>query len=285
VLFLATVGYFYIIPYQCKSLYSRTLAYVFLTVGLINLIARYVYAVGTNPGTPNSAVYARLKRSRDNEKPEERIKQPSLLAWTKCRHTGIPKPPRAHFDSVNKQLIINFDHWCPWLFNSVGYGNYRHFVVFIGWVWALTSVGAILTAEAFLEGLKRPRRQAPEYSEIASTIVFCVCLALGVAVGVLFGWHLYLVLSNQTSVDFLVLAGRRTRVDPDYPNVFDRGSVKSNLYQVLFSEGGGWWELFLPPPPFWRPLGEPYPDAFAWEERPLTQFPGDDTKQPPNSVE
>ena len=51
--------------------------------------------------------------------------------WTVCRHSRKPKPPRAHFDKVTGKLVMNMDHYCPWMFNCVGFSNYRYFVLFL----------------------------------------------------------------------------------------------------------------------------------------------------------
>ena len=40
------------------------------------------------------------------------------LEWGYCNETNQPKPPRSHYDHVTKQLILNLDHFCPWVFNS-----------------------------------------------------------------------------------------------------------------------------------------------------------------------
>lgn len=38
--------------------------------------------------------------------------------WGFCLKTNQPKPPRAHYDHVSKSLVLCFDHYCPWMFNS-----------------------------------------------------------------------------------------------------------------------------------------------------------------------
>jgi palmitoyltransferase len=49
--------------------------------------------------------------------------QLSANEWTTCRNTGVLKPPRAHYDHVTKRLVMNMDHYCPWMANTVGYGK------------------------------------------------------------------------------------------------------------------------------------------------------------------
>lgn len=53
------------------------------------------------------------------------------------------KPPRAHHDSVTGRCIVKFDHYCPWVNNSVGVRNHKHFLLFIGYT-AAASAGSML---------------------------------------------------------------------------------------------------------------------------------------------
>ena len=53
--------------------------------------------------------------------PQPPIRQWMLLApfeWSYCIHSHQPKPPRSHYDHVTKCLVLNLDHYCPWMFNS-----------------------------------------------------------------------------------------------------------------------------------------------------------------------
>jgi DHHC palmitoyltransferase len=38
--------------------------------------------------------------------------------WGYCGNSNQPKPPRSHFDHVSRTLVLNLDHYCPWMFNS-----------------------------------------------------------------------------------------------------------------------------------------------------------------------
>jgi DHHC palmitoyltransferase len=41
------------------------------------------------------------------------------------------KPPRAHHDSVTDRCIVKFDHFCPWVNNSIGALNHKFFCLFL----------------------------------------------------------------------------------------------------------------------------------------------------------
>jgi len=70
-----------------------------------------------------------LVRQRINQR-RERVYGWMLMGpneWGFCIISNQPKPPRAHFDHVTRNLVLNMDHYCPWMFNSIGYFNYRYF--------------------------------------------------------------------------------------------------------------------------------------------------------------
>lgn len=231
-------------------------------VGVLNILVRYIYAVFTNPGNTESTAYARLLQKRTIITTEEKPTTHPMLKWTKCRITGAIKPPRSHFDSVNGKLVLGFDHWCPWLFNSVGYANYRHFVWLLVWVYALTLMGVLLTVDLVLVRFKRHSTLLGWKMDWLVLVEFAFCLALNMAVGMLLAWHLYLASTAQTSVDYLVLTSRRRREGADIPNPFCTGSAYINLRGVLLSEHGwGWLEFLIPPNPKLHPLNKPFPDA------------------------
>jgi DHHC palmitoyltransferase len=41
--------------------------------------------------------------------------------WGYCSNSQQVKPPRAHYDHVTKSLVLNLDHYCPWMFNASTY--------------------------------------------------------------------------------------------------------------------------------------------------------------------
>jgi hypothetical protein len=41
--------------------------------------------------------------------------------WGYCHNSKQPKPPRSHYDHVTRSLVMNMDHYCPWMFNCSTY--------------------------------------------------------------------------------------------------------------------------------------------------------------------
>jgi hypothetical protein len=41
------------------------------------------------------------------------------------------RPPRAHHCRINNVVVDRFDHFCPWMGNTIGSRNYRPFLLFL----------------------------------------------------------------------------------------------------------------------------------------------------------
>lgn len=89
----------------------------------------------------------------------------------------------------------------------VGYLNYRYFVNFLVYVCLGMGYGAILSARSFVamsfgrqtvSEVWRPNRG----DETAIAFSFMLCLSIGLAVACLGGFHLYLLLTAQTTIEF-----------------------------------------------------------------------------------
>ena len=141
--------------------------------------------------------------------------------WGYCFRSNQPKPPRAHYDHVTSTLVLNMDHFCPWMFNTVGYFNYRYFVNFLIYVCVGMLYGAFITYIPFRnissthykeqsniirvtkKSIQRMYPLVPMPSEKTSiALTFMLCLSIGIAVLCLLLFHLYLLLTGQTTVEF-----------------------------------------------------------------------------------
>jgi len=213
----------------------------------------------------------------------------SPTEWGYCRYSSQPKPPRSHYDHVTKALVLNMDHYCPWMFNCVGYFNYRqdnfdslardvtfvyyiltpcypllhrYFFNFLWFVVAALWYGTALCFPAFMyTGGKEYRDQVrmasrgtqiplkdlvvrhiqsnpfiptpAERTLVSLAFMLCVCLAA--AVTCLGGFHLYLVLSAQTTIEFHSNFSKRRKAG--WKNPYSAGSWKKNwemIYGTLY---------------------------------------------------
>ena len=103
-----------------------------------------------------------------------------------------PKAPRSHYDHVTHKLVLNMDHYCPWMFNVVGFANYRYFVLFLFYVATACVYGLSLTAEPILVAGKwiarrEGRQRLSQSARSAVLFTFALSLSVGIAVSILFG--------------------------------------------------------------------------------------------------
>ena len=188
------------------------------------------------------------------------------LEWSYCRRTHRPKPPRAHYDHVSKSLVLTMDHFCPWMANCVGYFNYRYFVNFLLYVFLAMVYGVMLTWNLFFVASSYPQRhkgmtreewldfKAHDTSlkltrEQRSNVTFCfmLCVSVGAAVFFLFAFHLYLIFSGQTTIEFHGNVGKRRKArhrGVRWSNPYDLG-WRRNLKQV-YGEGAFTLAAYMP---------------------------------------
>jgi palmitoyltransferase len=178
----------------------------------------------------------------------------SPFEWGYCAITQQPKPPRSHYDNVTNTLVLNLDHYCPWMFNSIGYFNYRYFLNFLIYVFVGMLYGAIISSKPFFlcKSMLYRKQIAYERSLLSKgelqsveshmierihpmmptrdekmyiTLAFMLCAAVGIAVSILCGFHIYLTLSGQTTIEFHANHARRRRAK-------DFGQKWSNPYSL-----------------------------------------------------
>lgn len=161
-----------------------------------------------------------------------------------CQKCESYKPPRAHHCRVCKRCVLRMDHHCIWINNCVGHNNYKAFFLFVLYaVLACSYALVILAGYAFDFLSEREGRQgsgqhvSPSVSAPVLLKVVCtvILLPLTVALIVLFGWHIYLLLNNKTTIEYHEgvrahwLAGKAGQI---YRHPYDLGYF-SNLLMVL----------------------------------------------------
>ena len=71
-----------------------------------------------------------------------------------CRRSNLFRPLRSHYCSVTRRVVLNMDHFCPWVINTVGFYNRKFFVLFLMYTLLATS-WVLATSLPLLLELKR----------------------------------------------------------------------------------------------------------------------------------
>jgi len=215
---------------------------------LINIVYNYLRSVFGDPGVPplHSEV-VELAEEAGFSSDDEDSRKPR-----KCKKCNRLKPPRAHHCSVCRKCVLKMDHHCPWIGNCVGFKNYRNFCLFLLFlcfgtcyivlVYALTVPGMVFVPA-------KPGSRKIVFDLIPSMLL---CASAFVAVLLLGGLHLWLNLTNQTTIEFHMnnaKKGEAKKRGVKFVNPYDLG-WRRNVAEVFGSSQRGLWlfpYLSLPP--------------------------------------
>eukprot|EP01065_Artemidia_motanka_P038685 TRINITY_DN47540_c0_g1_i1.p1 TRINITY_DN47540_c0_g1~~TRINITY_DN47540_c0_g1_i1.p1 ORF type:complete len:375 (+),score=57.79 TRINITY_DN47540_c0_g1_i1:52-1125(+) len=178
------------------------------------------------------------------------------VAHEYCKKTCGPKPPRSHYDRLTQRLVLNMDHFCPWVANTVGFYNRKFFVLFLVYcsmtcLWAAGSMVLVFPTQT-LPWVAAGRRCRPAFIRGTvsrttcpptppSTPTFQSLMLVALLFDTTFGLmlicfaavHIQMALTNETTIE-----GRRYNV----PFRYDVGR-RRNWEQVFGTKPLLW---FLP---------------------------------------
>ncbi|CAM6086955.1 unnamed protein product [Calypogeia fissa] len=216
---------------------------------IFNVFFNYLWCIYTDPGAAPTG----SDPGADLSKYESATSQ---YRW--CKRCRRPKPPMTHHCHICKRCILKMDHHCPWMHNCIGFYNYRYFFLFLVYMWAgcvyttLMASIPLFRSSVFIWGMYKDSEEF-SYLEPGSfnAILFAFVLALAVLVSMSFllGWHIYLVLTAQTTIDFYANRQRRRegrRIGQVWENEFDMGALQ-NFRNTFDLNDRSWWLVFLFP--------------------------------------
>ena len=117
------------------------------------------------------------------------------------------RPPRSHYCSVTQRVVLNMDHFCPWVVNTVGYYNRKFFVLFLLYTlltcsWVLsTFVPSFVDLSTF--ALKRTsyRRDWTPSMYMVTWVAVLMDATLVLMLLCFAGFHVRMVLTNETTIE------------------------------------------------------------------------------------
>ena len=160
------------------------------------LLCSYVMCVFTDPGTTPLEWHQRVAS-------DERLASEFAL----CRRSNMYRPLRSHFCSVTRRVVLNMDHFCPWVVNTVGFYNRKFFILFLIYtlsatLWVLITNGPLLLRiyqdRAFARSLER-QWGAQRY--MFGMMAAFVDLALAFMLSCFAPFHIRMAMLNETTIE------------------------------------------------------------------------------------
>jgi len=206
IIFLTYYPFVILQPHETKY---QIFEMVIFHISLLFMLASYVQCMCLDPGTVPPVWVA------EHEEDE---------SLQRCRKCNLPKPPRAHYCSITKRLVLNMDHFCPWIVNTVGFYNRKFFVLFL--LWTCVTI-CIFIGSSIVHLATNPTMDIVGAFNLYLAILIDAVLLLFLSGFLMF--HLFLVVKNRTTIEMNA-------------SKFDVG-MRANFEQVF---GENPWIWFLP---------------------------------------
>jgi hypothetical protein len=152
-----------------------------------------------------------------------------------CHKCGNFKPPRAHHCSICGRCVVKMDHHCPWVNNCVGLANHKFFLLFLLYVFSMSSYALATMGYRFWTCMQ-PGAQGCEPTAGSGMATLSI-----VVIGVLFGLFTCclgidqsnVVVTNQTQIDRMKGGHGDDAAGGGAGEVDDRRRVWHNLSEVF----------------------------------------------------
>ncbi|CDS12513.1 hypothetical protein LRAMOSA04707 [Lichtheimia ramosa] len=220
----------------------------------------YYMAIKTPPGTTSSSNNSStVDASSSNHQEQQDVNAREMLLDMQesgtvklCKKCHLPKPERAHHCSVCNKCIMRFDHHCPWIHNCVGHFNHRYFVLFMTYLVFSAAYFVYFGWRPFIISMDVVNSDWPYYFP-RPLMAFCIILAIcmGLAIGGLCGWHYFLILTGQTTVEYYnndYDKRQCKRQGEVFINMYDFGVKQNFCYFFNISERFPWYTVLYPIP-------------------------------------
>lgn len=163
----------------------------------------YSTAVFLDPGSPLSSKggYSHLPTSESHHPFSFTVKSSGGVRY--CQKCQTRKPDRAHHCSTCKRCVLKMDHHCPWLATCLGLRNYKAFVLFLIYTTVFCWICFAVTMGWLWDQIFTDGQYTENLMPINYVLLAVVSGIFGLVLTGFTGWHIYLTLRNQTTIERL----------------------------------------------------------------------------------
>jgi len=237
---------------------------VLFNILAVLLLSCYTRSVFTHPGSipdketsPDGTAWevdAMDKRLPGNMEGQIFLEKKRLGARRDCKWCGKYKPDRCHHCRVCRTCVLKMDHHCPWIYNCVGFRNFKYFFLLI--VYSCLSLHFMTWTMIPTVSGAMSDRGTPFLRMFVMLFGLTLAGFIACLLTMFLSFHIYLMLNAMTTIEFCEKSKRRNYVSPSYSRGY-LGDIKAVLGDDVFL-----W--FLPMSP---PSGDGV--SFVTEESPL----------------
>jgi hypothetical protein len=147
-----------------------------------------------------------------------------------CKWCGKYKPDRCHHCRVCRTCILKMDHHCPWIYNCVGFYNYKYFFLLLWY--------SVLDLQLIAWTMSESVIRSWDVNTPFVTMFFLLfgetlAVFLGLLISAFFLFHIWLMLKAMTTIEFcekkMPKKGQETS---DADSIYDIGCF-GNMRNVL----------------------------------------------------
>ncbi|EPQ50961.1 zf-DHHC-domain-containing protein [Gloeophyllum trabeum ATCC 11539] len=199
-----------LVNYHLKTLNSPLRFTVhLLCIYLLTFLAfsSLIVCIARDPGSVNTEEQATGSENEDGEMSltEALIggHDDSFSPERWCRRCQSPKPERAHHCSQCGRCVLKMDHHCAWVANKcIGHRTYPAFVHFLTSVTLLAAYITLMSGSALWFAFTHPL-DVDEKTPIHELFIFAEGFVFSLVIGSFLIYHIYLVSTNQTTLEHL----------------------------------------------------------------------------------
>jgi hypothetical protein len=153
-----------------------------------------------------------------------------------CKWCAKYKPDRCHHCRVCRTCILKMDHHCPWMYNCIGFKNYKYFFLLIMYA-------AIVCHYIFWSMMRTVKNAIAGYQAFMQLFLLLFGETLAAFFGALLSlfllFHIWLMFKAMSTIEFCEKSMKKGGYDS---SVYSRGAY-GNVQAVL---GDNPWLWFLP---------------------------------------